>query len=322
MLVSMYDPSMRVLTVLELMQSRERISGRELAERLEVSPRTVQRYVARLKYLGVPVEATRGPGGAYRLRPGFRMLPLMFGTEEAFALALGLDALACLGLSDIVPASAGAKAKLERVMPIAIAERVSGVRSALLLDRPRRIVAADVTLLIEMATSVNDKNRIHLGYRSSDKSETVRDVDPYGLIQHDGRWFLAGYFHLRKDLRLFRVDRIATAERLAGTFGSPQDFDLRAFLYERIAMASSPWEIEVWLDLPPNDVEARLPRAFAVLTAEGAGTLVRCTTSHTEDVALILMQLGCEIDMRSPFELRSAFKSVADRAMRIADQVA
>src|SRR5215212_3131930 len=109
MLPAMYDPSMRVLTVLELLQAHETVTGAMLAEHLEVSVRTIQRYVTRLQDLGVPVVSTRGPGGAYRLRPGFRLPPLMFGTEEAFALALGLDALSYLGLGEIAPATAGAK---------------------------------------------------------------------------------------------------------------------------------------------------------------------------------------------------------------------
>jgi biotin operon repressor len=85
---------MRILTVLEYLQSRDAISGQELADRLEVSLRTVQRYIVRLQDLGVPVVSTRGPGGSYRLRSGYRMPPVMFGLEEAFAVALGLDALA------------------------------------------------------------------------------------------------------------------------------------------------------------------------------------------------------------------------------------
>lgn len=72
------DPLMRVLTVLELLQVHERVTGGELARRLEVSPRTVQRYGARLQDLGIPVESTRGVGGAYRLKPGFCLRPLLF----------------------------------------------------------------------------------------------------------------------------------------------------------------------------------------------------------------------------------------------------
>jgi predicted DNA-binding transcriptional regulator YafY len=77
----MYDPIMRVLTVLEILQARDRVKGSELAARLEVNLRTVQRYIARLQDLRVPVESVRGVDGFYRLKPGFHLPPLMF-TEE------------------------------------------------------------------------------------------------------------------------------------------------------------------------------------------------------------------------------------------------
>lgn len=113
----MYDPIMRVLTVLEILQARDHVSGGELAARLEVNLRTVQRYIARLQDLSVPVESVRGVGGYYRLKPGFRLPPLMFTDEEAFAVMLGLRSLRHLGLSAFAPATEGAAAKLARVLP-------------------------------------------------------------------------------------------------------------------------------------------------------------------------------------------------------------
>ena len=86
----MYHPTTRVLTVLELLQSRSRLSGAELAERLEVDRRTVRRYVSSLQELGVPVESESGRYGGYRLRPGYKLPPMMFTEEEALALILGL----------------------------------------------------------------------------------------------------------------------------------------------------------------------------------------------------------------------------------------
>ena len=104
----MYDPIMRVLTVLELLQARDHVTGAELAERLEVDLRTVQRYIVRLKDLKIPVESSRGVGGAYRLRPGYRLPPLLLTNEEAFALSLGLHSLRQVGLSAFAPATEGA----------------------------------------------------------------------------------------------------------------------------------------------------------------------------------------------------------------------
>ena len=120
----MYHPTTRVLTVLELLQARGRLTGRELAERLEVDLRTVRRYVTMLQDLGIPVEAERGRHGGYRLRPGFRLPPLLFTDDEALAIMLGLLAARRLGLSDgaglaLRPSRAGAgrRARPDRARP-------------------------------------------------------------------------------------------------------------------------------------------------------------------------------------------------------------
>jgi len=130
----MYDPIMRVLTVLEILQAREHVSGAELAQRLEVNLRTVQRYIARLQDLCIPVESTRGVGGAYRLKPGFRLPPMMFTDEEAFALTLGLRALRYLGLAAFAPAAEGAAAKLGRVLPDALRDSANAVEEVVAIE--------------------------------------------------------------------------------------------------------------------------------------------------------------------------------------------
>ncbi|WP_433982949.1 HTH domain-containing protein [Tunturiibacter empetritectus] len=130
----MYDPIMRVLTVLEILQARDHVTGTELAERLEVDLRTIQRYVVRLRDLSIPIESSRGVGGSYRLRPGFRLPPLLFTNEEAFALSLGLRALRQLGLSAFAPATEGALAKLGRVLPDALRESILTVEDVVAVE--------------------------------------------------------------------------------------------------------------------------------------------------------------------------------------------
>src|SRR5436305_13035061 len=130
----MYFPTTRVLTVLELLQSHQRLSGPDIAERLEVNPRTVRRYITMLQDLGIPVEAERGRYGTYRLRPGFKLPPLMFTEEEALALTLGLLAARKLGLAVAAPAVEGALAKVARVLPTALRDRVQAVHEILIFD--------------------------------------------------------------------------------------------------------------------------------------------------------------------------------------------
>ena len=126
-----YRPTSRVLTVLELLQSRRRITGAEIAERLEVSPRTARRYVETLRELGVPVRGERGRHGAYSLRPGFKLPPMMFTDDEALGLALGLLTARRLGLAGAAPTVEGALAKLERVMPVALGQKIRALEETI-----------------------------------------------------------------------------------------------------------------------------------------------------------------------------------------------
>jgi len=113
----MYSPTIRLLSVLELLQSRKQMSGGEIARRLEVDPRTVRRYVVMLQDMGIPIEAERGPYGSYQLKRGNRVPPLMFTEPEAIALTLGLLAMRELRFPVDVAAMESALAKAERVMP-------------------------------------------------------------------------------------------------------------------------------------------------------------------------------------------------------------
>lgn len=321
----MYDPSMRVLTVLELLQTHGRLSGQQLAKTMEVSLRTVQRYVARLQDLGIPVASVRGPGGFYRLEPGFRLPPLMFGTEEAFALALGLDALAQLGLAELAPAAAGVQAKLARVLPVAVREQVEALRAALELSEPRWTVDTAPDTLMALASAVHRKQRVRLEYskpnaNSEIKAETgpsTRVIEPLGIVQQDGKWFLAAYCLLRRDLRLFRIDRVQHVQLLTETFTPPDAFDLHAFIAGTMPFAPTPWQVDVWLERPVEHVRRYLPRARAVLSDERNGTRLRCGVADLEDFAVLLLHLGGRLEVTSPPELFAAFGSVANRARSV-----
>src|SRR5436190_20124732 len=106
----MPSPASRLLEVLEMLQTRPLATGREIADRLAIDGRTVRRYVATLQDLGIPVEGERGVGGGYRLRPGYRLPPLMLDEDEAVAVVLGLIAAGHQGLA----AADVAQAKIRR----------------------------------------------------------------------------------------------------------------------------------------------------------------------------------------------------------------
>ncbi|MGP5325743.1 helix-turn-helix transcriptional regulator [Vreelandella titanicae] len=95
-----------------------------MANRLGVDRRTLRRYIRTLEELDIPVNTERGCHGGYRLMPSFKLPPLMFTAEESQALALGLKSAPHLGLSESAPAVESARAKLERVMPAELQQRV------------------------------------------------------------------------------------------------------------------------------------------------------------------------------------------------------
>src|ERR1700679_4108775 len=226
----MYDPIMRVLTVLEVLQARDHVTGAELAERLEVDLRTVQRYIVRLKDLKIPVESSRGGGGAYRLRPGYRLPPLLLTNEEAFALSLGLHSLRQVGLSAFAPATEGALKKLGRVLPEALRESIRTVEDVVAIEPGPWVVSTSVEHLIRAASAIRTVKRIRFAYRSHDGTASRRQIEPYAVMHTDGRWYLIGHCLSRRALRTFRLDRVSNLEVGTGAFKRPAGFDARCYM--------------------------------------------------------------------------------------------
>ena len=124
----MANTSSRTLRLLSLLQTHRYWPGGELAERLEISVRTLRRDVDRLRELGYPVEASRGIAGGYQLAAGAAMPPLLLDDEEAIALAIGLRAAAQGSIAGIEESSVRALTKLGQVMPPRLRRRVDALR--------------------------------------------------------------------------------------------------------------------------------------------------------------------------------------------------
>jgi predicted DNA-binding transcriptional regulator YafY len=299
--------------MLELLQARGRIGGPELARRLEVGERTVRRYAVMLREMGIPVEAEVGRYGAYSLRPGYRLPPMMFTDEEALALALGLLAARGLGLAGIAPAVEGALAKLERVMPEALRGRVQALQEAVSIAVARRQAPARSEALLTLAAAVGERRRVWLRYRTGWSGETEREVNPYGVMHREGYWYTVGYDYLRGGMRLFRVDRVLEAEMLEETFVRPADLDSpEALLSATASTAGERWSVEVLLETRVEDVRGQLPAVGLSLEQTEAGTLLRCSTWSLEWVARVLAGLRCSFVVRRPAELREALERRAE----------
>lgn len=306
----MYHPTSRVLTVLELLQSRSQLSGPEIAARLEVDVRTVRRYITMLQDLGIPIQAETGRYGGYALRPGFKLPPLMFNDEEAMALTLGLLLARRLGLASAAPTVEGALAKVERVLPEAIRERVQAVNATLTIDvaAPEALVQSANVGLISLA--VQQGRQVILEYETRGET-TERLFDPYGIANYGGRWYSAGFCYLRNDMRVFRLDRVRLVRFGEQLFVPPANFDCVGYITASFAAIPDVWDCQVLLETSLEHARRTLPASLAQLEETTGGVLMRASIDDLDMLARELAHLGCRMQVHAPNELRLALQRLA-----------
>lgn len=309
----MPHPASRVLAMLELLQARQRVTGAELAARLGVDERTVRRYAATLAELGIPVESTRGRYGGYRLGAGARVPPLVLTDNEAIAIVLGLATADRLGMTTEAPAMSVALAKIFRLLPERLGDRLATVQEAVgfpLQPRQGGVEAASAALLT-LGTATRQRRRVSLSYRSWRGGETLHELDPYGLSFHQGSWYVAGRDHGDGDVRTFRLDRIGAVDLGEEEFTTPDGFDPAGHIARSLAPAPYTWEVEVLLEADLVQARQRVPEDLADLIVTGDGVLLRARVTQLETVARLLAGLGWPFTIVRPAELRAAISDYA-----------
>ncbi|MCK9247523.1 MAG: YafY family transcriptional regulator [Solirubrobacteraceae bacterium] len=251
----MADPTSRMLRLLSLLQTHRYWAGPELADRLDVSERTLRRDVDRLRELGYPVDAARGAGGGYQLQAGSQLPPLLLDDEDAVAIAVGLRTAAGGSVAGIEEASVRALAKLQQVLPPKLRRRVEALQSAIAptLGPPS---AVDADALATIAQACRDRERLRFGYRRRDGERSERTVEPHRLVNHQRRWYLAAWDARRQDWRTFRVDRIADP-RPSGTRFAPRvppGGDAAAYVRSSIASMPTRYEAVVTVFAPAEEI--------------------------------------------------------------------
>ena len=316
----MLAPTARLLELLELLQTQTLTTGREIADRLGIDPRTARRYVSALQALGIPVEGQRGVGGGYRIRPGYRLPPLMLSDDEAVVVALGVVAAGRLGLTGSADAVDGAQAKIHRVLPDGLRRRVEALETTLdFTATPTAGVPVAGDTLLRLADAIRRRRRLRVSYRSYSGELSRRELSPHGIVVHSGRWYLAAYDHGREDLRTFRVDRMRrTAIRTEPAREPPEGFDAVTHVTTSIARVRWPHEVEVLLELPVREAMRRVPATLAELVDEDGMTLLRMRVSSLDWMATVLAGLGCGFSIRTPDELRASVRALGERLARSA----
>ena len=298
----------RVLRLLEALQDRPSATGPELAQELGIDVRTLRRDIVALRDLGIPVEGERGRGGSYRIKPGYRVPPLMFTSQEAAAVALGLMAAKRLGIE-----TDGALAKVRRVLPDRLKLGVESLEQTLGFTGRIDAEPPDGATLLTLADAARRGRRVSARYTDSHGETTTRELTPWGVVAHQGRWYVAAFDHTRDTPRTLRADRTHDVRPKGPGSRAPEGFDPTDFVSR--SLASVPWQhgVEVLLHTDHESALQRFPPTLASLEPTEAGTVLRMRADSLDWAAGLLAGAGCDFTIQHPPELRDSVKQLAQR---------
>ncbi|AFU05153.1 helix-turn-helix transcriptional regulator [Nocardia brasiliensis] len=309
--------TVRVLRLLAMLQDRAH-TGRELAERLQITDRTLRHDIQRLRELGYPVQAQRGSVGGYRLGRGTTMPPLLLDDDEAVAVAVavGLAEDGATGIADIGDHVTRALAKLDQILPKRLQRKVTALREATAIGpattgsrEPDAPVPAAV--LTTLASAIRDGATVVV-----EQDEQSGEIEPYRLINWQRRWYLVAYLletHSWSAIPVARVRRASTGSRRFAARGLPDD-DLVAFVMRHIATTGWQVQARVTVLASAETVIARINPAVGVVEAVDEHTCVLLTGADAlETIAIYLSMLMMDFRVEEPPELVAHIRTLARR---------
>lgn len=316
----MLETSARLLRLLAILQSNREWSGPELAERLEVSARTVRKDIDRLRQLGYPVDATRGVTGGYRLGVGATMPPLLLDDEEAVAIAVSMRQATRSGVTGIEEASLRALTKLEQVLPPRLRQRVQALRTvASTVPSTDKRDPVDPQTLTTLAGASRNHEAVRMRYTRHDGTGSSRIVEPHHLVNWGHRWYLVAWDRERGAWRTFRVDRIASATA-TGLLFRPRDLpgeDISEYIARTVAQAGWKVRASIVIAAPAEDVLAFINPAYGTVEPLAADAcLFRTGADGLWEIAVHLGVMPWEFRVLEPPDLRDFLRQAGERSLR------
>jgi len=303
----------RLVAMVMHLQGRRLVRAEEMAQRYEVSVRTVYRDIAALGEAGVPIVGEAGVG--YSLVRGYHLPPVMLTADEATALFVGGEMVRQYTDASLHGPMAAVLDKLRAVLPRDRQEHVERLaRQTVVVGRPRHATAdpAAQPWLLAVQRGVTQRRVLRMNYRGRERAETARDVEPLGVVCYGGAWYLVAWCRLRRDVRHFRVDRIHTLTLLDETFPVRPDFSLTKHLEQQVAQ-DEVLPVRVWF--ARRAFERARRESYATLVEERSrdgGAEFAFTTFSLEWMARWVLSFGRDAEALAPAKLRELVRAEAE----------
>ena len=303
------------MRLLSFLQTPRDWTGTELAQRLEVSPRTIRNDIERLRGLGYPVHATRGSVGGYRLEAGASLPPLVLEDDEAVAVAIGLRTATAGAVTGIEETSLRALAKLEQVLPPRLRRQVSTLqRMTVSVARRRPGPTVDPAMLTELARLAREHFRLRFDYSDRRDTATKRHVEPYRIVNAGQRWYLVAWDLDRSDWRTFRVDRIREGMSPAArvTPRELSDAEVEALIARGVPPEARRHQARVLVHAPAAELAERIgPWAGTITAVDDRSSFLETGADSLEMLAAWLGFLGTDFSVSEPPELVEQLRVLA-----------
>lgn len=300
----------RLLGYLLILQGRKLVKARDLAERFEISERTVYRDMQALNEVGVPLLSL--PGEGYRLMEGYYLPPVAFTPEEARSLYLAVQMLAGATMESPTRSSAlTALDKIRAVLPLATLEQVEVLQRVLqFFAFPYQQINFDDQNLLDLQRAIHEERVVRVTYHAqSSNTVTHREIEPNSIAFINRVWLLTGYCRLRSSIRHFRLDRMDKLEVLQETF-RPREAELQ----ER---PSGPIEVNVLFEKATSRwVGERQHYSFQEAEDLTDGTLMKYSVRDLKEMASWLMQWAPQFRVVTPPELRGLIRENCAEALK------
>jgi predicted DNA-binding transcriptional regulator YafY len=310
----MLSTSARLLRVLTLLESRQDWTGAALAERLEVSTRTVRNDMVRLRALGYPVGGAPGVAGGYRLGAGAALPPLLLDDDEAVAVAVALQSSVGGGVAGIEETSVRALVKLEQVLPSRLRRRVNALHAytvPVAMSGP----TVEPHLLSHIAAACRDDEVLRIDYRKHDGTESTRSVEPYRMVHVGRRWYLVAWDRDRRAWRTFRVDRLQVRSPNGPRFTprEPPAEDIGAYVMRNVRSMPMTYEVKVLVHAAAVVITERVPRGVVVEPVDDESCLVYAKANTIEMLTLYLGMMDADFTVTEPPELLDRLSKLSER---------